>query len=199
MLKEPACFLYWMDYPASMRGTSKVAVVTVFSALIIGSDFALAPFANIKLLDVIVFVVAFVFGFRMGAAVAIISETAWSFVSPWGMAGAITPFLIGGELLFAAAGWWSSRMWGDRMKLPSFNALFLGAVMLLCAFLWDLETNAATALLWYWPNLSLQGLVLFEAQGILFALIHEGADFLLGMLFAPVAILLIPRMAKGRI
>ncbi len=179
-----------------MHRTSGVAAVAVFSAVIVGSDFALAPYVNIKLMDTVVFVVAFVFGLRIGAAVAVVSETAWSFVSPWGMAGAVTPFLVGGEMIFVLAGWWSSRVWGDRKKQPSPNALFLGAVMLLCAFLWDLETNAATALIASWPTLTLPVLLSYEALGIPFALVHEEADFLLGMLFAPMVILLIPRIAK---
>jgi hypothetical protein len=188
-----------MDYPSIMRKTSEVAVVTVFSALIVGSDFALAPFANVKLLDCIVFVVAFVFGFRLGAAVAVVSETAWSMVSPWGVAPwGIIPFLVGGELLFALAGWWSSRVWGERSEILSPNAIFIGATMMISAFLWDLETNAATALIASWPGLTLQELVSFEGIGIPFAIVHEAADFLLGMLFAPVVILLIPRVTKAR-
>ena len=174
-----------------------MAVVAIFSALIVGSDFALAPFVNVKLLDAVVFVVAFVFGFRIGAGVAVISETVWSFVSPWGMAGVITPFLVGGELLFAIAGWWSSRVWGDRLKLSSPYVFFIGAVMLVCASLWDVETNAATALIASWPTLTLPILLSFEALGIPFALVHEVADFLLGMLFAPAVILLMPKIMKG--
>ncbi|HME18119.1 MAG TPA: hypothetical protein VKF15_00085 [Nitrososphaerales archaeon] len=176
-----------------MRRTSTVAVVAAFSALAVGSDFALAPYVNVKLMDTMVFVVAFLFGFRAGAGVAVVSETAWSFVSPWGAAGAITPFLVGGELLFAVAGWWSSRTWRDRSKPLSTHALFIGALMLVCAFLWDFETNAATALLAYWPALTLGKLLLTEGSGLPFALIHEVADFLLGMVVAPVAILAVPK------
>ena len=186
-----------MDNPANVRKTSSLSVITVFSALIVGSDFALASVVNVKLLDVVVFVVAFVFGFRIGGAVALISETAWSLVSPWGMAGIITPFLVGGELLFVVAGWWSSRVWGDRRRLLSPNGFFIGAVMLLCAFLWDIETNAATALIATWPGLTLPLLLSFEGFGVPFALVHETADFVLGMLFAPVAILLMPKVMKG--
>jgi hypothetical protein len=174
-----------------VRGTSTVAAVAAFSALAVGSDFALAPYVNVKLMDTIVFVVAFAFGFRAGAGVAAVSETAWSFVSPWGTAGAITPFLVGGELLFAAAGWWSSRAWRDRPGPAGTRALFIGALMLICAFVWDFETNAATALLAYWPTLSLGRLVLTEVAGLPFAIVHEGADFLLGFLVAPTAILMI--------
>ena len=180
-----------------MRGTERIAVVAVFSSLIVGSDFALAPFYNVKLLDTLVFVTAYVFGFRLGAAVAILSETTWSFVSPIGIAGVITPFLVGGELLFAAAGWWASKVWGDRAKLLSPNSIFIGGLMLICAFVWDLETNAATALIAYWPALTVKSLLLTEGFGIPFALTHETADFLLGILVAPPTILGIPKLFRG--
>jgi len=176
-----------------MRSTSTGAVVAAFSALAVGSDFALAPYVNVKLMDTIVFLVAFLFGLRAGAGVAIVSETAWSFVSPWGVAGWITPFLVGGELIFAVAGWWASRTWRDKAGSWGTHALFIGASMLVCAFLWDLETNAATALLAYWPTLTLGKLLLTEGFGLPFALIHEAADFLLGMVAAPAAILMIPK------
>ncbi|MBI3859662.1 MAG: hypothetical protein HY296_05410 [Thaumarchaeota archaeon] len=180
-----------------MKGATDVATVAAFVAVIVGSDFALAPFPNVKLLDPVVFVVAYVFGFRMGATVAVISETVWAFVSPWGFAGPVAPFLVAGELIFAVAGWWASKVWGDRSKLISENAVFLGATMLMCAFAWDVETNAATALIAFWPSITLWNLAVTEAIGIPFAIVHEAADFALGIVFAPLAILLIPRL-RGR-
>jgi len=179
-----------MDYPSAVRRSQAVALVAALSSLIVGSDFALAPYVNVKLLDVVVFFAAFVFGFRLGAAVAVISETVWSVASPWGIAGAITPFLVAGELLFAAAGWWSSRLWGGRSQPISLNAVSIGAMMLLCAFVWDFETNAATAIIAYWPGLTLQNFFGTEVLGIPFALVHEGADFLLGAFLAPMVIVL---------
>ena len=181
-----------------MRPVQTVAIVATFSAMIVGSDFALASVPNVKLLDSLVFVAAFVFGFRIGAYVGILSEVTWSFVSPIGMAGAITPFLVGGELLFAVAGWWASRVWGDKSKLLTPNSMFIGALMLVCAFVWDFETNAATALIVSWPALTIEKIALYEGYGIPFALVHEGADFLLGVLVAPATILLIPKMMRGR-
>ncbi len=179
--------------------SSDVAVVVVFTAMIVGSDFVLSPWVNIKLMDTLVFVVAFVFGFKDGAAVAILSETTWSFVSPWGMAGPMTPFLVGGELLFAVAGWWSARVWGDRSRLLTPNSLFIGAIMLICAFVWDFETNTATALVGFWPGLTFKDFLATQVSGVLFSVAHEEADFVLGTLFAPVAILLIPRVRRGRV
>jgi riboflavin transporter FmnP len=176
-----------------VQRTSTVAVVAAFSALAVGSDFALAPYPNVKLMDTIVFLAAFLFGFRAGAGVAVVSELAWSFLSPWGAAGAITPFLVGGELLFAGAGWWSSKTWRGASKPLSAHALFMGAMMLVCAFFWDLETNAATALLADWPSLTAKEVLAFEGYGLPFALLHEVADFLFGMVAAPVAILAVPK------
>lgn len=186
-----------MDYPATVRSQS-VAVVALFTATIVASDFALAQFPNVKLLDTLVFVASFVFGLGTGAAVAVLSETIWSFVSPWGMAGAVAPFLVIGELLFAVAGWAAAKAWGDRLKAVSPSYFFIGAAMAICAFIWDFETNAATALLAYWPDVTLQKLAATELAGVAFALSHELSDFLMGTLLAPLAVLLIPRIARRR-
>lgn len=190
-----------MDYPSSVRGSRDVAIIAVFSALIVGSDLVLSgpEFSNIKLLDTLVFVSAYVFGFRVGAAVAILSETVWSFASPVGMAGVVTPFLVVGELLFALAGWGAARAWGPRVGYASENSVFVGGLLAICALLWDLETNAATALIAYWPAVGVPQLLatMFNPLTLLFALAHEGSDFAFGCLVAPAFITLVPR-ALGR-
>lgn len=178
--------------------TQSVAVVAVFTAAIVGSDFALAQFPNVKLLDTLVFVSSFVFGLGTGAAVAVLSETTWSFISPWGMAGAITPFLVIGELIFAVAGWAASKAWGRKLNALSPTSVFIGATMAVCAFIWDLETNAATALLEYWPQLTVKYLLLTELQGALFAVSHEVSDFLLGMILVPLVIAMVLRFPRRK-
>lgn len=184
-----------------MNGTGRVAIVASFTALIIGSDLALSgpEFSNVKLLDTLVFVAAYAFGFRVGAAVGVLSETIWSFISPIGMAGVIAPFLVAGELLFALAGWAASKVWGPRPRILSANSLFIGALLAVSAFAWDLETNAATAIIWYWPSLGVAQLLatMFNPLTLLFALAHEGSDFAFGTLVAPSFIRLIPK-AFGR-
>ena len=181
-----------------MRSTREIAVVAIFTAMVVGSDFALAPYANLKLMDVTVFLVAYVFGFRQGAAVAVLSETIWSVVSPWGFAGAFAPFLVGGELLFAAAGWGAFRIWGGDRRALSPTALFIGATLAICAFAWDFETNAANALIATWPGTNLSQVLVYELQGFVFPapLAHELWDFVLGALLAPAAILAMPRVRR---
>ena len=172
-----------------MRRSNAVAIVATFTALIIGSDFALAGVVNVKLLDTMVFLGALLFGFRIGVSVAIISETIWSFVSPWGMAGMMTPFLVLGELLFAVSGWGAAKIWGSNIREGSSKALFIGAVMAICAFAWDFETNAATAFFEFWPHLTMKEFVLTEVfQGGPFFFPHDISDLLLGIFFIPAAI-----------
>jgi len=186
-----------LDKPADVL-SKDVAVVAVFSAVIVASDFALVGFANIKLMDTIVFLVAFVFGFKQGAAVAVVSETVWSIVSPWGPAGAVAPFLIAGELLFAVAGWGASKVWGTEKAGLSPTAIFIGATLAICAFVWDFETNAASALLWYWPKLTLGEVLGYELAGFVFPtpLAHELWDFALGTFMAPAAMLAAARVRR---
>ncbi len=178
-----------------MRDSSGVAVVAVFTALIVGSDFVLAPFANVKLLDTVVFVAAFVFGFRTGAVIAILSETIWSFVTPWGAGGAIIPFLVGGELLFALAGSAAERVWRDRGNLSAFSTRnsYIGALLAICAFLWDFETNIATGLIA--GARSFTELLAYEFFGIPFMIPHELSDFALGALLAPAVIVYFSRVS----
>ncbi len=179
-----------------MGRARQVAIVAGFSALIVGSNFSLAEIPNVKLLDTLVFVSAFLFGFRISAAIAIVSELAWSFVSPWGVAGAITPFLVGGELIYSAAGWAASRVWGGNVGFISRRNLFIGSILAISAFIWDVETNLGTALLAFWPNITLSKIAVTELYGVPFMLFHELSDFLLGTLFAPVIILLLARLSK---
>ncbi len=174
-----------MDYPSSVQRSSSVAVVAVFTAAIVGSDFALAPYANVKLLDTLVFAAAFIFGFRVGASVAILSETIWGFVSPYGVApGALLPFLVGGELIFALAGYVASRWWADTRFVPLLSrGLFFGAILTICAFAWDFETNLASGLVA--GASSLPALLAYEIPGIPFMVPHEISDFAFGSLIAP--------------
>ena len=174
-----------------------LAVVATFTALALASDFGLADALNVKLVDPIVFSVAFVFGLEAGISVGVLSEVIWGTVSPFGFGGYVIPFLAGGEVLFAVAGWAASRVWsGQESRLSPRNAYF-GATLAMCAFLWDLETNAATALLVYSTHLNWKELVATEVLGIWpFMIAHEVSDFVTGALLAPAIIFYAARFLR---
>ncbi|MDA4124951.1 MAG: hypothetical protein OK438_05825 [Thaumarchaeota archaeon] len=177
-----------------MSDTRTLAVIPVFAALIVGSDLVLAGIPNVKLVDTLVFVSAYVYGFRVGASVGILSEFLWAYLSPWGMPGYIAPFLIAGEVVYALAGFLAAKFWKGSPGVPSGKSIFIGSILVLCAFFWDLETNLATALVQFWPTVTLAHVAATLVSGIPFMLSHEVSDFMFGMVFAPVIILLIPRL-----
>jgi len=182
-----------MDYPSGVRKSQSVAIVTVFTALIVGSDYALAGVANVKLLDSLVFLAAYLFGFRIGASVAILSESIWAYATPWGSPGPIAPFLVAGEVIYAVAGSAASRIWARESGLRSGKSVALGGLLAICAFIWDLETELGTALIIYWPTVTIENYVRTVGIGLPFTLAHEVSDFLFGMLLVPMLILMIPR------
>ena len=185
-----------MDYPATVQTARSLAIVAAFSGLIVGSNLILADLPDVKLLDTLVFVAAFIFGFRVGASVAVVSELAWSFVSPWGIAGYVTPFLVLGEMIYALAGWAASRIFGGHVRPGSVDGYIIGAVLAICAFVWDIETNIGTALIAFGQTVTLEKVISTELLGTPFMLFHELSDFLLGAYFAPIVIILVPRVLR---
>jgi hypothetical protein len=181
---------------ASWMKTKDIALVAAFTALAVASDFALADIPNVKLVDPIVFSVAFVFGLEMGVYVGVLSELVWGTLSPYGFGGYIIPFLVAGELIYALAGWASARVWAGEGPRVSARNLYFGAVLALCAFLWDLETNAGTAVLSFWPSLTVKDLLATEALGIPFMVSHEVSDLVAGAVLAPLIIFYASRLGR---
>lgn len=177
--------------------TTDIAVVAAFTALAVASDFALADIPNVKLVDPIVFSVAFVFGLEMGVYVGVLSELIWGTVSPYGFGGYIIPFLVVGEVLYAVAGRVAAKTWAGDDSLASARNVCFGALLALCAFAWDLETNAGTAILSFWPSLTAQKLLATEAFGIPFMVSHELSDLVTGATVAPFIIFYASRRTGG--
>jgi hypothetical protein len=173
--------------------TRAIAVVAVFTAAITASNFALSDVPNVKLLDSLVFVAAFAYGFRIGASVAVVSELVWGVISPYGFGGYIIPFLVLGELVYAASGSLAARIWKNDLHAFSTRNLAIGSIMAVCAFLWDFETNIGTALIAFWPNVTLQRILATELLGSVFMVFHELSDFLLGALVVPLVVVYVVR------
>jgi hypothetical protein len=177
-----------MDKPSRMLKTREIAIVAVFSAVIVATNFALTDLINVKLMDTLVFVAAFVYGFRIGALVGVTSELVWGAVSPFGFGGYIIPFLVLGELLYAAAGSLAAGFWRGSVSSFSTSNLAIGSIMTICAFMWDIETNLGTAFIAYWPNLTVEKIIWTEGFGAGFMILHEVSDFMMGMILAPLVI-----------
>lgn len=183
-----------MDYPSDVRRKSQsLAVITIFTALIVGSDYAMAPLANVKLLDSLVFLAAYLFGFRIGASVGVLSEFIWAYGTPWGSPGFIAPFLIAGEVIYALAGTAASRIWTSRPDFRSGTNIALGGILAVCAVVWDLETEFGTALIGFWPSVTVFNYLGTVILGLPFTLAHEVSDFAFGAFLIPAIIMIIPK------
>jgi hypothetical protein len=189
-----------MDNPTFVLSTRTIATVAVFVALVVGSNFALAELPDSKLDGLIVFASTVAFGASTAGAVAILSELIWSQVSPWGPSGSsLLPFLLSGEMLYVLAGVIAVRL-AKRTGggLTERGALF-GGVLVLSTLAWDLWTNFGTALLFYGSAINLAGLLLveFNPPALLFDIVHEGTNLLLGLFVAPiVSDLIVRRVAR---
>jgi len=187
-----------MDYPASVRVSSSAATIAVLTALIVGSNFVLSDFPDVKLDAAVIFMTTIIFGAYAGASVAALSELIWSQVSPWGASGAyLLPFLISAEMLYVVAGLIARRALKGRWdSAGDSGALYAG---LLCIFtiFWDLWTNFGTAVLA--NNLSLGAILFveFNPATLAFTIIHEVSNLVLGAAFVPATLILLPRVAKG--
>lgn len=187
-----------MDYPSLVLSSRTVATVAVFVALVVGSNFALAEIPDSKLDGLIVFASTVTFGAGAGIAIALLSELIWSQVSPWGASGsALLPFLLSAELLYAAAGVAALRLVRrTNGGLADRGALF-GGILVVSTLAWDLWTNFGTALLYYGSTLNLAGLLLveFNPPALLFDVVHEGTNLVLGLFVAPIVSDVIARRA----
>ena len=178
-----------MDYPALVLTTRTVATAAVFVALVVGSNFALAELPDSKLDGLIIFASTIAFGAGTAGAIGLLSELIWSQVSPWGPSGsALLPFLLTGELLYVFAGVVAVKL-ARRTDggLAERGALF-GGMLVISTLAWDLWTNFGTALILYGQGISMAGLLLveFNPPALLFDLVHEGTNLLLGLFAAPI-------------
>ncbi len=138
------------------RTSTKATLIAVFAALALATNYALIALPNIKLMDALVFIAAFLFGLRLGIGVAASTWLVYGFVNPYGQADfVLLSFLIAGECFYAVAGATLSRTFVGRDLLrqsqaqsrpsPVFAYSKLGFVFALvgfqATFAYDLLTN----------------------------------------------------------
>jgi hypothetical protein len=83
----------------------RVALIAVFTALSLSTNYVMIDIPNIKLMDSFVFIAAFLFGLEVGLGSAVSIWIVYAFINPWGQAGfPLFFFLVIGECFYAIAG-----------------------------------------------------------------------------------------------
>lgn len=89
----------------------RVALIAVFTALSLGTNYVMIDIPNVKLMDSFVFIAAFLFGLEVGLGSAVSIWIIYGFINPWGQAGfPLFFFLVIGECFYAIAGAFLRRM-----------------------------------------------------------------------------------------
>lgn len=91
--------------PAFTSPVQQTTLVAVFAALSLASNYAMIGIVNVKLMDTLVFLAAFLFGLRIGVGVAVVSWGVYGFINPYGADDLVLlSFLIAGECFYAITG-----------------------------------------------------------------------------------------------
>ena len=164
-----------MRPPPRLRGTQKVAVVALFTALAVTTDYAMLPFANIKLMDTIVFVSALMFGLETGVSVGALTWLVYGSVNPLGSAfGPLLAILVASETVYAFLGSLARRIFSLRTVGVPARSLFWGCLGLIGAFVYDVITILVPTMM---TGVSFGVAMASFVPAIPFMLAHEISDF----------------------
>lgn len=171
-----------------------MAVVALFTALAVATDYAMLPFANVKLMDTIVFVSALVFGLETGASVGALTWLVYGSVNPLGSAvGPLLVILIASETVYALLGSLARRAFSfEGAGIPA-RSLFWGCLGLVGAFVYDMITIPVPIML---TGASFGVAAASLVPAIPFMLAHEVSDFAFFATAGPVLVGAIFKVAK---
>jgi len=172
----------------------KPALVAVFTAESLVTNYALTGIPNVKLMDALVFIAAFLFGWNVGIGIALSTWAIYGFVNPYGQAGfPLIIFLMVGECFYAIGGAAlrkssiAKQLLADRTFSSDIQiAAIFGIAGLGLTFAYDLLTNFATYM--FLASSFYQALIIGAITGAPFALLHEASNLLIFALASPAGI-----------
>lgn len=181
----------------------RTALVAVFTAEALVTNYMMTGLANVKLMDALIFIAAFLFGWTIGVAVAISTWAVYGFVNPYGQAGfPLLLFLMLGECFYALGGAAlrktriAQQLLAERRLSSDFEVAFMfGIAGLGLTFAYDLLTNFATYM--FLANSLYQALIIGVITGAPFALVHELSNLGIFALVSPAGIIAVRRVAQS--
>ncbi len=124
------------------RVSTKVALIAVFTGLSLGTNYVLIDLPNVKVMDALVFVSAFLFGLEVGLGVAVCSRLVYA-VNPWGTATLdLLLFLMLGETFYALAGFILSRTSLARDLIDGRELRRESIILVILSFIWEFASDS---------------------------------------------------------
>lgn len=176
------------NLPSSGERSRKIALLALFSAVPMATNYLLLPLPNIKLMDAFVFAAAFTLGWTYGAVSATIVWLVYGTLNPLGSNPYTLAMVIGGEMLYVAGGALLARESTRALNRTSSlleRTLLFGAIGVLLTLGYDIFTNATTGILVYGSILT--GLLTMNFP-LPLGIIHEASNFVFFSLFVPLLI-----------
>lgn len=131
-----------------------VALIAVLTALSIGTNYAMMPFYNIKLMDIIVFVGGFCFGPTLGALIGCVSWVVYGTLNPLGFSLPIWATTMLSEAVYGVAGGISRKAFSDHSGNLQYSriglSVFFGMLGVLLTLVYDLITNVVFGYVYNW-------------------------------------------------
>jgi hypothetical protein len=193
----PACLLSSLSEKTLSTPIMKAALIAVFTALSLGTNYAMIDIPNVKVMDALIFLAAFLFGLQVGVVSAVTTRLIYGFFNPYGQATSILPFLCLGECFYAVAGVLLARTAAAREVLSQTRpykgmSLLFGLVGLQATFAFDVLTNFGTYL--FTTNSAYNALIIGMITGAPLGILHEATNLAFFALVVPPAIMAV----KGR-
>ncbi len=179
--------------PQYVRRTKSIALIVSLSALSVGTNYAMIPLSNVKLMDSIVFATSLIFGFVPGTLVAALSWLVYGSLNPFGFSAPILATVVLSETVYSFVGHLVGKTpYGRRAgsNVSVNRSLILGSVGLFCTLIYDIATNAVSGLLAY--NSIWVGLVTMNFP-LPLGIIHESSNFLFFAIFIPILLKIMPK------
>lgn len=180
----------------------KPVLIAVFTAECLATNYAMIALPNIKIMDALIFVAAFLFGWAVGVGIAISTWAVYGFVNPYGQAGfPLILFLMMGECFYAIGGASlrktsiAKELLAERRLSADFAVIAIfGTAGLALTFAYDVLTNFATYA--FVSNSLYQALLIGLVTGAPFAILHELSNLGIFALASPAAILVAHRFTR---
>ena len=166
----------------------KISITSLLIALALVTNYSLIYIPNVKLMDSIVLLISYIFGFKYGLFSAILIWLIYGTFNPYGSNLIVLIMTTSGEIFYVIFGVLLKRIISPEQLLnnPIENVFKISLFIFLPTFLYDLYTNSLTGIIWY------NSIILGIISGTLFSILHQIANILI----APVVFLTVLRMLK---
>jgi hypothetical protein len=172
----------------------KPALIAVFTAECLATNYAMIGLPNVKIMDALVFMAAFLFDWTVGVGIAISTWAVYGLVNPYGQAGfPLILFLMMGECFYAFGGAIlrktsvAKELLAEKRRSADFSVVAIfGTAGLALTFAYDVLTNFATYI--FLSSSLYQALLIGLVTGAPFAILHELSNLGIFALVSPVAI-----------